>query len=430
MDAIKKVKALKQEIRELRQQTETLLDTAEQEDRALSEEETTSFRSALDTLEAKTREVEDLERYIAANPERAGSGYQGRGLANLPFNSEGSGDGQTRGGHGGDGDTARDPTVVELLRHRLDGDALPSETRGWEMQTGESGGVLVPQQYGEEILRIEPAEEVVMPRGRVMPAGSPPDAAITMPAFTQGGDGVFGGVTMTWIEEGGEKPETDGKLHTITLQPHELAGTTEVTDKLLRNAAAAEPFITGLLQDAIRGERDYQFLRGDGVGKPLGLINSPGALDVNRATANTVEWDDIRAMRPKMLPRSIQNAVWLANHELEEHLLGMEDNNDNLIFVQGDATRNTPAQLNGRPIVFTDILPAPGNRGDLMLADLRYYIIKQGSGPFVDASRHVRFKENKTVIKVFTNIDGQLWVREPLATRNAAGHVSPLVILN
>ena len=53
------------------------------------------------------------------------------------------------------------------------------------------------------------------PRANVIPAGSPPDAGITMPALDQSGTNpgnVFGGMTFSWIEEGGEKPETDAEL--------------------------------------------------------------------------------------------------------------------------------------------------------------------------------------------------------------------------
>jgi len=67
----------------------------------------------------------------------------------------------------------------------------------------------------------------------------------------------------------------------------------------------------------------------------------------------------------------------------------------------------------------------------LILADLSYYLIKDGSGPFVAASPHVYFTTNKTVIKIFWNVDGQSWLNDPLGLEGSvANTVSPFVVLN
>ena len=59
------------------------------------------------------------------------------------------------------------------------------------------------------------------------------------------------------------------------------------------------------------------------------------------------------------------------------------------------------------------------------------YLIKDGSGPFVSASEHVYFTSNKTVIKIFTNVDGKSWLNEPIPLEGStANTVSPFVVLN
>ncbi|MGD9644055.1 MAG: phage major capsid protein, partial [Elusimicrobiales bacterium] len=74
--------------------------------------------------------------------------------------------------------------------------------------------------------------------------------------------------------------------------------------------------------------------------------------------------------------------------------------------------------------------PALGSKGDLILVDFTYYLIKDGSGPFVAASEHVLFRQNKTVIKVFWNVDGKGWVNEPLTLEDGTTKVSPYVVLD
>jgi HK97 family phage major capsid protein len=82
-------------------------------------------------------------------------------------------------------------------------------------------------------------------------------------------------------------------------------------------------------------------------------------------------------------------------------------------------------------VVFNDRIPGLGSTGDLMLLDLSYYLIKDGSGPFVAMSEHVHFTQNKTVIKAFWNVDGQPWLDEPIPLEGStANTVSPFVVLS
>ncbi len=65
----------------------------------------------------------------------------------------------------------------------------------------------------------------------------------------------------------------------------------------------------------------------------------------------------------------------------------------------------------------------------MLLADWSHYLIKDGSGPFVAASEHVKFTSNKTVIKIFWNVDGAPWLTAPIAEENGY-EVSPFVGLD
>lgn len=85
--------------------------------------------------------------------------------------------------------------------------------------------------------------------------------------------------------------------------------------------------------------------------------------------------------------------------------------------------------LAGHPVVFHERSPALGTKGDVVLADLSYYLVKDGSGPFVAASEHVHFTKNKTVIKVFWNVDGRPWLTAPLKLENG-WEASPFVVLD
>lgn len=294
------------------------------------------------------------------------------------------------------------------------------------MDDGESGGFAVPQQFRGELLEVETSAAVVRPRANVIPAGSPPDASITMPALDQSeSTNMYGGVEVNWIGEGGEKQKTTAKLREIKLTPHEVAAHIKVTDKLLRNWQAAEGFLGTLLRKAMMSAEDTAFLRGNGVAKPLGFIGSDAALAVNREAANTVSYEDIIAMEERLFG---MGGVFIGSKRLKGQLRRLEDSEGHLIF-QENAREGAPSILLGKPFIESDRVPALGAKGDLALATLEHYLIKDGSGPFVAASEHANFTENKTVIKAFWNVDGQPWLKGPIKTEN--GDVqSPFIVLD
>jgi HK97 family phage major capsid protein len=259
-----------------------------------------------------------------------------------------------------------------------------------------------------------------------------------MPALDQTGTtpgNVYGGVTVDWIGEGAEKPESSAALREIMLTPHEVAGHVVITDKLLRNWAAAGPLLERLLRGAVRSAEDDVFYKGDGVAKPLGVINSGAAYGVNRAVSNEISRTDINGMTARILMRG-GTPMWIGSQSVIPQLQNMRNEigsppaGDGALVWNPDARDNAGNQLlGGYPIRWHNRAPTLGTKGDLSLVDLSYYLIKDGSGPFVAASEHVHFTKNKTVIKIFYNVDGQPWLTEPFKEENGY-QVSPFVVLD
>ncbi len=299
----------------------------------------------------------------------------------------------------------------------------------WSTGAG-SGGAAIPRQFDPNVLRMPSDASIVRPRAQVIEAGDPPDAKITIPAFKQGSAGALGGVAVQWIGEGVEKPETNGALEEISLQPQEVAAHTIVTDKLLRNWGAASSFIENLLRNAMLAAEDIAFLTGTGVGKPTGVVGAAGGMAVKRAVANKISYTDIVNMLAVLFAESQETAVWIANQSILPQLVTIQDGGGRYIFIAGDAAKGIPSTLAGIPIRFTGRTKALGNKGDLCLVDFGYYLIKDGSGPYVAASEHVLFRQNKTVIKAFWNVDGKPWVPEPLTLDDGVTKVSPYVVLD
>jgi HK97 family phage major capsid protein len=302
----------------------------------------------------------------------------------------------------------------------------------FRMDNNPSGGFMIPPQLRQTIMRVAPQDALVRPRATVIPAGTPPDAGVTVPALDQTGanpGNMYGGMSVSWIGEGEDKPEGDAKLREITLTPHEVAGTVTVTDKMLRNWQAAATFIEDLMRGAVTAAEDYAFLRGTGTAQPLGVVNAGATKFINRALANHVGYADLVNMVGRLLMRGTgQQPVWSIPQAALVDIATMTDPEGHYIW-KPDARDGFAGTLLGFPVRWNNRAPLLGTKGDIILADWSYYLIKDGSGPFVAASEHVLFRQNKTVIKIFWNVDGSPWLTAPIKEENGY-EVSPFIGLD
>ena len=295
-----------------------------------------------------------------------------------------------------------------------------------EMNTGSSGGIAIPDEFNPTLREVSPQEAIFRPRCPVMPAGDMPDSDVVMPALDQATTNMYGGVEVAWTAEGGEKADTSAALRDVKWTPYEVSGSIIVTDKLLRNWRAAGAFLDRLLRGAILAAEDVAFLSGNGVGKPMGILKSPALKSVNRTTANTVKYADLVGLEAELLEDA--PAIWIVNPRAIPKLRQMEDTAGQLIWNESARDGGTPTLL-GRPVIKNFRSPALGSKGDVLLANLAHYVIKDGAPLQVMASEHVYFKNNKTVVKAFRTVGGQPWLNAPV-TQEDSHTYSPFVALD
>ncbi len=425
-----KLKELRAKKVKLLEEMKAILDMADSEERSITEDEETLYDEKSAQLEQVEKEIEEAEKAETRKAELEAKIEESRQVSNpLPFRPVTY--------------RAEDPKEFESLGEfffsvrfnrndpRLYDLYHEAETRAQSMGVGSEGGFAVPTQFIGTLLEVTPQEAIFRPRCTVIPAGSPPDASVSMPALDQGASkNMYGGVQVQWIGEGATKPETDAALREVTLEPNEVAGHIVTTDKLLRNWGAASAVLERLLRNAVIGSEETAFYNGTGVGQPLGLLSNPGRIDYARATANQISFADVSGMYARLLMGRGTTPVWIASQTCIPQLVNIRDTGNNNLWVQS-AADGLPPTLYGYPVLFHERAVGLGTAGDLILADLSYYLIKDGSGPFVATSEHFYFTSNKTVFKVFWNVDGQSWLNEPIPLEGSTSNtVSPFIVLN
>jgi len=134
-----------------------------------------------------------------------------------------------------------------------------------------------------------------------------------------------------------------------------------------------------------------------------------------------------------MLSKQIgPNPIWVASKSALPQIVTLADANNNAMWIPaayGGIQGNLPGTLAGLPIIFDFKQPILGQVGDLMLIDPSFYFIKDGSGPYIQASEHVLFTSDQTVIKMTFFLDGQPWCKTPLLMDDGVSIASPYVIL-
>jgi len=410
------VNALKRKRQAAVDSARSIITTAEtRDDKNLSDEE----RSSFDGFQAEVKKLDgDITRAEFLNAEET------RDVNNENSHNRGSGD---RGNGDGDGDEFR--SFGEFVDAVVRGDTKNLETREMSMGVGSKGGFLVPKQFDTEIRAMQPEDGIVRPNAMVIPAGATPDAAIDLPSLDQTGDkGVHGGIKMNWTAETGEKKDSgDPKFILITLEPENITGYIDVTNKLLSNTTAFASYIQQLMAGAMVGAEEHAFYVGDGNGKPLGILNSDAVVKVGRETADKITYEDLVNINAKIKGTNLK---WVLNRSALPQLQTMVAKNTNTLAWQPGAVVGAPDTILGTPVLYNEYAPSLGEFGDIALLDMKKYAIKDGTGLSIFIDTVTQYGTGKTRIYMSWNVDGQSLLKDSILSEDQKTRRSPFVVLN
>ena len=305
-----------------------------------------------------------------------------------------------------------------------------TESKELAENVGATGGFLVPQEFQARVLQIAEEQLILSPRAETIRMTR---REVKIPSLDQtgtvtSGASWFGGAVAYWEAEGATMTESSPDFRDTTLTAHNLTAFTRTTNQLLDDSAVSlQDFIMNLMPRVLAHKIETAFFQGDGVGKPQGIISAGATITVNRAGTNNVTYDDITSMLANMLPSS--TAIWVASQSVLSTLLTMNGPSGNPSYLWGSAERGVPASLLGRPIFFSDKLPALGTAGDIMIIDPSYYLKGDRQATTLDMSIHESFTSNKSTWRAISRVDGQPWLSAPITYQDGSTQVSPFVIL-
>jgi len=196
----------------------------------------------------------------------------------------------------------------------------------------------------------------------------------------------------------------------IRLAVKKVIGLVPCPDELLEDSAInLANFLVAIFGEAIAYEEDYRFLRGTGMGQPLGVINANGINVVNRTASSAIGFQDILGMEAALPAWAEPGAIWLTTKSGYSQLLYIGNTNTTikLQLMYPSLQPGVPGVMLGYPIVKTDKLPAIGTKGDIILGNFSRYTIGDRGGLAVTSSIHDRFRYDETTFRFVKRVDGQ-----------------------
>ena len=322
---------------------------------------------------------------------------------------------------------SRNSRLVELERKTM--------TEG----TDSAGGFTVPEQFAGEIMDYGLEGAIMRPRATVLQMVRD---VVNIPVLEDSdrSSSIFGGITFTWLEEVGAKHydtiATKPLISSLKLTAHEGVATTFVQNALEDDYEKAPKkfgdFIKLAFGRACRFYEDYYFINGNGVGQPLGVLNSPGMIQISRAGVSNVNLADFGNMAARLIPSSWPTAVWLINQTVLAQLLDMQSTAANVASV----FNVSEMKIMGRPVLVTEKLAAMGSENDVLLADFTNGYVIGDRQLEIAGSRHVDysannqgFLQNQTFWKVVIRCDGQPVLKSAITPNQGGSTLSHFVTL-
>ena len=341
----------------------------------------------------------------------------------------------------------RNREVSDPRMRRLVMDAIGSDEfskANWEAQ-----GLMVPRGFISDVMQLEPEADQLSGLMTRIPMTAP---VVDIPCRVDKNhtSSVTGGFQVYRGKETAAPTMTKTAMELVTLKAHELNGAAAVTNQLMADSpiSIAALIDAGMRQEA-RSYRIDELLNGNGIGRPLGMLNANNAAlitvlrEVGQSTSTIVNGMNILKMRQRVW--GYDNAVWLCSLDLYPIIFTLcieSPNNAGVIKLFAPGTgAGLPDTLLGRPVIWTEYMNgiSSGNDGNLIsewndnflaCVNPTQMLFGERGTQNVTRSIHVRFLEREEVFMFTSYDDARPWWKSTFQPKNGGLTQSPFVVLS
>jgi HK97 family phage major capsid protein len=339
---------------------------------------------------------------------------------------------------------------------RFNGNVGVTRTGTESISGGSTYGFLVRPEWSDTLFRLPIEESVIEPYAYQVPVGQAME--FRQPALDQygtpsaGQSAAYAGFSLSRKGEITQRSASDGKVDEIDFKITDLTAYTTYSRDLDADAfIRIGALIQQVLGQAFQWRKDYEFINGNGVGMPLGILPGgggslsaaaaplvpPSVLTYDRATNSKIYYEDIVGMMKQIHPALWKEMYWLTNAaQTLDQLVAIKTSASGNAFVfqpnslvaqsqtpsvmgEGPSFSNTifknaQGYLQGKPVLFTEKLPQVGQVGDLILVNPRYaYGVATRAGLEMGMSEHFLFDTERIAVRWKLRNDAKPLLRGP-----------------
>ena len=218
----------------------------------------------------------------------------------------------------------------------------------------------------------------------------------------------------SWIDEGEEIPESDTTFSQTMLSAYKLGTMIKISNELLNDSAFdLAAYIAQRFGVRMGNAEERAFITGDGVGKPLGLLDDACAqVGVTAAAADKVTFDEIFRLYYSLRAPYRKKAQFLCNESMVLQLMTLKDNNGNHIWKPG-LDIGKPDTLLNRPLRTSSFMPglSAGNKA-MTFGDYSYYWIADRKNRTFRRLNELYARTDQVGFMTTQRVDGKLILPE------------------
>jgi len=246
---------------------------------------------------------------------------------------------------------------------------------------------------------------------------------------------VYGGLLAYSTAEEASLTASAPTFGEVVLDANKLTVLAYASGEMIQDSAVS---VQGLLAqrvpETIAFKEDSLFIRGVGVGEPLGFLNSPAVVEVSARDgqeADTIVWENVVDMWSRLLPGSHNNAVWCVNHDCIPELatMALSVGTGGAPVWGGNGAQSLPQTLLGRPILYSEKMSTIGDAGDIALVDLSYYLIGDRQQLTAADSTDYKFANDQITYRFIERIDGRPSIVSAVTPNQSSSTLSAFVTL-
>lgn len=220
--------------------------------------------------------------------------------------------------------------------------------------------------------------------------------------------------TASWVDEEGAIPESDDAFSQVSIGAYKLATMIKVSEELLNDSVFnLENYIAKEFARRI-GVKEESFFTGDGTGKPTGIFNGTGGVElgVTASSAAAITLDEIMDLFYSLKSPYRKNAVFLMNDSTVKSIRKLKDGSGQYIW-QPSVTAQQPDTILNRPVKTSAYVPAIGSGSKIIaFGDLSYYWVADRQGRSFQRLNELYAATGQIGFKAAQRVDGKLILPE------------------